>query len=1250
MRKLIEYFVRNKLIVNIFIVIVFGFGLISLSGLERETLPEVDFDILTIKTIYPGAAPRDVELNVSKKVEDELNEVDGLEKFISISNDNISTVVVWVDINEEDPDEIKDEIKKAVDRAEAEFPDDVEKPVVTEIKTDNIPIIRFQVSSDAVSEKELRLIARNLEDELEDLEGVSKVSKIAYRDLEIKVLGDLMKMKTNDISLKNISDAIKTHNIRSGGGTLESLLSEKSIVTLTEFTNLKEIEDVVIRSNFENMSVKVKDVAKVKEGFADRDIYARGNKINGIVLYVFKKDQYDIIKTVDSVRKHVEKFKNKLRKKYHKIPQVMLSQIQLCEKFCYTKSIADRSRLKSEIEFGDKVKVFGFNDITKSTRRLLSITRNNSLIGLLMVVLTLLIFLEIRVALWTAFGIPIAMMMVFIFMSIVGFSINNISLFGLITVLGILVDDGIVAAENIHRHKELGFKGKLAAITGAHQVFYPILGTVLTTILAFLPLAFMSGIMGKFVFQLPIVVIIALLASLIEVFVALPSHLSKDLKIKGKHKKAETRRWFQYILKAYRFVLKKALKVRYLVVILFILMMVAAIFIGKTMKFQLFSNKETERINLILEAPSGTSLDEMQRRTQKVEDLITKKIPQGVELDSIFTIIGSSQVRTTGPGGPGNHLANIQVYLTPFANRKRSAAKIVSQLRKEIRILNMAMSKKNKLTYFKKTTILERRPGPPVGDPIELKVISNDEVLRKRFTGEILNFLKNNGKEKNQLLDRWKKDPVNLVNTAIIVTQAVQRFNDLGDGIFGLQVDSEDQKDEIRVEFINKEMYKLGVNPLLVAQTVRTAYKGEEVSSIVKSDEDIEIVVQVDKKYKRNIKFLKELLIPTKYGKQIKLSKIARFPIKKSQASVRRYNGRRADTITGQIDFRVNTPTKVMGMVMKKFAPMVAKHPAIRLKMGGEAQSSADSISDATTALIYALFGIFVILLLIFRSITQPLFVLSVIPFGFIGIILSFKLHMEPLGFFALIGLVGLTGVVVNDSIVMVDFMNRLKKELDAGDNIISKVVEGAGQRLRPIILTTITTVMGLFPTVYGWGGSNAFLRPLTMAMAYGLMFGTLITLFLIPSLYMIDHDIKRVYKKIKSADFSLLKDVKYVNKYAFILGLIFSVIFLLISLKSKNKAMIMLAFLSIGTTIGVLKRIKYSPIVLFSIFSILPLSMIGKLVISIFSQPFTKGLIISSLLTLVLIAFLLVFVYVFFRAIQGNFAYFKNKKEGIYN
>lgn len=1044
MKKIITYFIDNPLLVNIFVVMLFFGGYISVTSMKKEAYPTVDLRRMVITTVYPGASPLDVELNVTKHLEDEIGSVTGLEKYVSTSAENMSVISVYIDLEAKNPEKIKQDIRSAVDRAKSDFPSGVEEPEIKEIKSDEIPILQYVISSDTLPELTLRKIARDVEDLLEERSFISSVDKYAYRDREFIVRGNSKKMSYKNVSLTDLQTAVANYNLRLGAGRFKSPEKAFSVVTMSLFNDTKEVENVIVRTNFEGQKVRVRDVADVIDSFEERSLYMRGNGTNGILLEIVKNNKADILTAVDDTRITLKKFLKQLRSKY-----------------------------------GESLDFIEVYDLSRNTRDMLGITVNNAIVGFCLVFITLVIFLDFKSAFWTAFGLPMAMMVVFITMGFMGININNISLFGIITVLGILVDDGIVLSENIHSKKELGLSAHDAGVIGASEMVVPLVGTISTTILSFMPLAMLGGMVGQFMIELPIVVIIALIGSFLEVFIALPSHLigHKHLKAKQqgkvhKEKSIESKKWFQALLRGYKNLLKKSLKVRYLVVLIFILMGFAAVKVAKTMNFILFSNDQVKRLFITMEAPNGVNLDGMEKRVEEVEKVLFATIKKE-ELESIVSKIGNT--RTKGDFVPDQENQGVIIInLVPFNRRDRSADDLV-------KILNKKLDKKH-FPKFKKLVVSLDQAGPPVGNPVEVKLLSESTELRKKVGSMVKDFLK---------------------------TQK---------GVYGIEDDSDNLKKEIHITFDYDKMYRLGITPSTVSNAAKMAFDGLVVSSIPKNPEDIDVRVTLRDEDKINVDQLKKLLIPTSYGKQVHLEQVASFPEKMAPNAYYHYNGVRTTTISSQLNIEVNNSQKVSIALIKKFRPIMAKYTGIRMKISGEGEETEKTLGSSKTAFLFTIVGIFVVLLLIFKTVTQPLMVITAIPFGFIGIIFSFKAHGVPLGFFALIGGIGLAGVVVNASIVMVDYINQLIKN-DEGDSNSFKehVIEGAGSRLRPIVLTTITTVAGLFPSVYGIGGSNPMIRPLAMAMAYGLIFGTAITLFLIPSLYLIDKDARSLVSRIKN-------------------------------------------------------------------------------------------------------------------------------------
>ncbi len=574
------------------------------------------------------------------------------------------------------------------------------------------------------------------------------------------------------------------------------------------------------------------------------------------MLEVLKEEGKDIIETVDRLNNCVEEFQKNISKKY-----------------------------------SNKIKIIPTANITNSTRKLLNASFNNAWQGFILVFIVLIVFLDFKSAFWTAFGIPFSILLVFFAMFIMGFTINNISLFAFIIVLGMLVDNQIIVAENIFQKRELGIMGKNASINGASEVVKPILGSTLTTIAAFLPLAFIGGITGKFIFQLPIIVILALIASTIEALFILPSNLNSN---KIKKNKIESRKWFIAFSNGYQKILKKALKARYLVISIFFIIFIISIMLGSKINFILFSNKDNEIIDINFKAENGISLDEMNQRMKKVETMIIQKVPYEKETDSIITQVGTSTFSSTEPGIKGKNYALIRLFLVPYNNRNKTAEEIV------LEITNLL--KKN--NDFKEIFVRERTAGPPIGQPVEVKIISNIDNLRKQYSEEIKKFLKNQP------------------------------------GIFAIDDDSEDIVDEIRLKLDVNEMYRLGVNPLIVASTIRNALQGNRISSIVTQEEDIGIVVEIHEIYKKEINSLNQLLIPTFYNKQIQLGLVASFYNEKINPIIIHHNGKKTTTITAEINLKLNNPKKIMNKILDEFNNKIDQIEDLQIKIGGEGEET----------------------------------------------------------------------------------------------------------------------------------------------------------------------------------------------------------------------------------------------------------------------------------------------------------------------
>jgi multidrug efflux pump subunit AcrB len=689
---------------------------------------------------------------------------------------------------------------------------------------------------------------------------------------------------------------------------------------------------------------------------------------------------------------------------------------------------------------------------------------NNGTIGIIFVIIALLFFLSPRVAFVTAIGIPIAFMMTFSAMWILGMNINLISLFGLILVLGMLVDDAIVVSENVFRHIENGVPFKKAAVVGTREVWKAVTSTVLTTIAAFLPLMFMTGIMGKFVWSIPMVVILALTASLLEAFFILPSHLAEMGRIpktnvfKILHIK-RPKHWIKTLTVWYTKVLGRALGRRYLVSGGVVVLLIGSFVAAKLfLPVVLFPARGIDLFFIRAKLPVGTPLEVTEEKFKTLENLVSS-IPND-ELDDYVTQLGIVQ---NDPDDPfterSTHVGQIAVYLTPSADRERETKDIISDLRE----------KGKEITGFEEINYDEVIPGPPVGKPIAVRIRGDDS-------------------EKIDKLSEKVKDFLGTVS-----------------GVKDIKDDYDIGKSEWRVVVNEENATKAGLTVGDVASAVRNAFGGGIATTIKKSDEEIDVRVRFPYGVKYDETKLFDVDIKNRYGNLVPLKMVASFIEKPGVSAIKHLDRRRVVTVSANVNQDVTTSLEVSQKLAKHFKDFQNQHPGYTISFGGEYEETEKSMQSLFKAFALAVILIFLILATNFKSLVQPVIVMMAIPFGFIGVIIAFFVHGEPLSFLALLGVVGLSGVVVNSSIILMDFINKKRAE---GEERRQAIIEAGALRIRPVLITAATTVVGLLPVAYGLWGSDPILIPAALALMWGIIFATGLTLIVIPCFYAIVDDI----------------------------------------------------------------------------------------------------------------------------------------------
>jgi multidrug efflux pump subunit AcrB len=1023
MYKIIKFFAEHDKLAYLITIAILMLGLATLRTVKRDQFPPVDMGIMNIITRYPGASPEDVELNVTNKLEDELRDVDGLEEMTSFSMENISWIDLIIDGDVSDPEEVKRDVRDAIARA-TDFPPEVtDAPLVVEWVTSDMPVLEVGLAGE-VPYSELREHAKRFEKKLKDIPGVSRLERFGYRAREIKVEVVPAAIDRYQIPVRQIVAAIQADNIRATAGSFESYTSEQSIVTLAQFDDPMAVGDVIVRASFEGPRIRVRDLAVIRDDFEPEKVRSRLDGSAAISFLVHKKESADVIRLVDTIKEFIAE---------------------------------EQSRLPEGVELRTAM------DGSLHVRSTFGVVGRNGLMGLGLVLITLVLFLNFRSAFWVAMGIPVAGLGVIFCMAQLGYYLETPSLIAMIIVVGIIVDDGIVVAENIERHREHGKTPLQAAIDGTHEVFAPVVTTVITTILAFAPLLFMEGMLGKFIFVMPMVITLALIISLIESTLALPAHIAGARGGESKRSLKESA-WFRRLRDRFRKFVLVILKLRYIVVLLFAAAFVGALWYASNyMHFVLFPTQSAKEFWVVIETPVGSSLNATTDKVMEVEAIIAQ-LPDD-ELDSYATRIGVIEQLP----GESEDRATVRVNLTPYTERDRTANEIVEGLREPLSTLEDVDIRFDVQTG-----------GPPVGKPITMRVVGADDAMRVALTDSLMAYL-----------------------------QSVE-------GVKDLARDDRDGKQEVIIRPNRGKMAELGITVADVAQNVRLAYDGQIVTTVRYGDEDVGFRVQLEEQYRSSPGVLRRLPIPNRQGRLIPLRQVARFTEGPGPANLYHYEGERTITVSGDVVVGVLTALQVVELVNERFN-IDRDWPGLRLVIGGEAEKTQEMVTSLLIAFSMAAVGVYFVLILLFNSLTRPILVMLAIPFGLVGVIVTFALHSEPMGFMAMLGVIGLSGVVVNDSLLLVNFVLHLQSTRP-DTAFLRHVAEGSATRLRPILVTSISTVAGLLPLAYGLGGADQFGSTMALAMGYGILFATPLTLILLPCFLMIHNDIGRVGGRIRFA------------------------------------------------------------------------------------------------------------------------------------
>lgn len=1027
MNNAIAFFAQRGLMINLISIFLVGCGLyIALNEIRIESFPNVDLDIIEVSVGYPGASPKEIEQLVITPIEQELKALQGIDRMVSMSFSDSGNINLQIDPGAANRTKLSSEIALAIDRADlpADLPN---KPIVYEIAGSVFPVLRLSVSAprDALA---MDSLGKSLKDDILAIEGVASMYVLGDRKREYSIVVDPDALKKQRLSIGAITEAIRGWNLNAPGGDINTASGQQSVRIVGEFTSLEDARDLVIRANDNGDVLKLSDIADVREGLTEATTLHDVGGEPALSLLVLKKSDADIIDTVERVN-------------------------------AYADSIVAR--------YGDDIEVESFSNAADNARTRLTVLTNNGITGIVLVFITLLLFLRLSVALTTTWGLPIVFMAGFMVLGSLDITLNLISMLGFIIVLGMVVDDAIIIGENITHHMERGKPPVQAAIDGAIELLGPVTTTILTTIAAFLPMVFMSGIIGKFIVAIPIVVIALLILSWAESFFILPSHVAHvtNAKVQTKEK-----RWLRWVEESYAKILLGCLRLRWLTLLFSFLMLAAAVWLAKTsMSFQLFPTTGVDEYTIKVAAPRGTSLEQMREHLRDIDRDIRDSI-NTEHLEATLSKAGDiSADESDALTQRGDRYGQVHVIYVPSVNRPGHNV-----------MHDMFQIEKNLSARYPDLDIsaTERRPGPPVGRALEVEIHSNDEA---------------NGELAARRLMDW------------LATV---------DGVTTIDSGLKSGDDEIHAIVDRKKATYAGVDLATVANHVRAAVGGLVVSTIRRGDEEIDVTIRYPTEAYSGLSRLHDLLIPNKQGGLVPLGKIARFQEYDGFSMIRHKDGLRVNTVVADVDPERITSATLNAKVREHETSWLGDlHGKVNANYAGEDEKNRESMRSLIIAFGFALIGIFFILAIQFNNLSYPVIVMLAIPFGAIGIIASFYLHdlywkPMPLSFFAGLGLVALTGVVVNASLILLVFVQRAQQQ---GTALFDAIIMAGRRRIRAVLLTATTTVVGLIPTAYGWGGLDHFVSPMALALSWGLIFATLITLITIPAALACLHDVRNI-------------------------------------------------------------------------------------------------------------------------------------------
>lgn len=1047
MKKVINYFIRYHVAVNVVILAFILFGTLGVTSLKSSFFPLTESHIVQISVAYPGASPQEIEEGVVLKIEDNLKGLAGVERVTSVSRENSGSITVEVE-KERDIDFMLLQVKNAVDRVPS-FPTGMEPLVVA--KQEQIrSTINFGLSGDNIPLLSLKKIARQVENDIRAMEGISQIEITGYPEEEIEIAVEESKLLAYKLSFTAVAQAVAQANIIVTGGRLKTDAEEFLIRANNKSYYADELTQIIVASQPDGTLIRLGDIAEVRDRFSETPNASFINGNLAVNVRVSSTNTEDLLSTADQIKAYIKTF--------------------------------NQSRENLQIE------ILSDQSITLEERTKLLI--ENALQGMLLVLIFLSLFLNTRLAFWVAFGLPIAFLGMFIFAPIFNVTINVLSLFGMIIVIGILVDDGIVIAENIYQHYEKGKSPYRAALDGILEVIPPVVSAIITTVLAFSLFLFLDSRIGEFFSEVSIVVILTLVISLVEALIILPAHLAHSKALSKERKEPKTLvakafsklrvinklgdQMMQYMRdKLYSPLFEFTLKNRLLTMALFL----AALFLtvgsigGGVVRTSFFPNLASDRVQVTLTMPNGTN----ERITDSIISIIEQKSQILEQEFNEKYLAGTGKtlfINTIKTLGNGSSRANLTLNMLPGEERPNSirANTVSSRLAELVGPVIGAES----LVFGSGSNF--------GGSPVSVSLLSNNIEELKAAKNELKQILISNA----LLKDVTDNDPAGIKEITI-------QLKDNG--------------------------YALGLDLQYIISQVRSGFFGVQAQRFQRGQDEIRVWVRYNKEDRSSITQLEDMKINLPNGERVPLKEIAYYSIERGEVLINHLDGRREIQISADLKDAQNTSaTDIMSDLQLNIVPQIqAKYPTISASYEGQNREASKLSASLATAGIPILILIYMTIAFTFRSFSQPILLILLVPLSITGVAWGHWIHNFPLNILSILGIIALIGIMVNDGLVLIGkFNNNLREGLTFDEALLN-----AGKsRFRAIFLTSITTVAGLAPLLLEKSRQAQFLKPMAISVSYGIAFATLLTLIVLPVFLSYSNQIKVYLKWLSSGKF----------------------------------------------------------------------------------------------------------------------------------